>query len=64
MKELQEAGGIIGQTKSVHVMEKGSSSSAKTDKKKKKAPKLGAGSKQKPKVGDGKSKAKCFTCGQ
>ena len=49
-------------------MEKGSSSSAKKGKGKKKVPKLNAKPKkqqqQKPKVGDGKPKGKCFTCGQ
>ena len=40
LKELQAAEGILGQAKSVQVMEKGSSSSsAKKNKKKKKAPK-------------------------
>ena len=47
-------------------MEKGStSSSTKKEKKKKNAPKQGAHSKkQKPKVSEGKTKGKCFTCGQ
>ena len=63
LKELQTAEGIIGQTKSVQVMEKGSSS-AKKNKKKKNTLKLGAGSKQKPKIGEGQPKGKCFTCGQ
>ena len=48
-------------------MEKGSSSSA-NKKGKKKVPKLDAKPKkqqqQKPKVGDGKPRGKCFTCGQ
>ena len=46
-------------------MEKGSSSSAKKGKKKKKVPEQAAQSKkQKPKVGEGKPKDKCFTCCQ
>ena len=67
LKELQAAEGIIGHKRSLHVMEKGSSSSAKK-KGKKKVPKLDAKPKkqqhQKPKVGNGKSKGKCFVCGQ
>ena len=46
-------------------MEKGSSSSAKKGKKKKNVLKQDAQSKKpKPKLGDGKPKGKCFTCGQ
>ena len=48
-------------------MKKGSSSSIKKDKGKKKVPKRDAKPKQqqqKPKVDDGKSKGKCYTCGQ
>ena len=51
-------------------MEKGSSSSSKKGQRKKKVPKRDAKQKpkqqqqQKPKVGDGKPKGKCFTCGQ
>ena len=65
LKELQAAEGIIGHKKSLHVMEKGSSSSAKK-RGKKKVPKLDAKPKQiqKPKVGGGKSKGKCFAYGQ
>ena len=65
LKELQAAEGIFGQKRQVQVMEKDSSSaSAKKGKKKKKAPKQAAPPKKKPKVGDGKSKGKCFTYGQ
>ena len=69
LKELQVAEGIIGHKRSLHVMEKGSSSSVKKGKGKKKVSKLDAKPKkqqqqQKPKVGDGKPKGKCFTCGQ
>ena len=64
LKELQIAEEILGQAKSVQVVEKGSSSSTKNGKKKRKAPKPSAGSKQKSKLGDGKLKRKCFTCGQ
>ena len=65
LKELQAAEGILGQAKSVQVMEKGSSSSsAKKNKKKKKAPKPAGASKQKTKKGDAKPRNKCFTCGQ
>ena len=67
LKELQAAEGIIGHKRSLHVMEKGSSSSAKK-KGKKKFPKRDAKpnqqQQQKPKVGDGKPKGKCFTCDQ
>ena len=47
-------------------MEKGSSSSAKKSKGKKKIPKLDVkpNKQQKPKVGNGKMKDKCYTCGQ
>ena len=51
-------------------MEKGSSSSSKKAHRKKKVPKRDAKQKpkqqqeQKPKVGDGKPKGKCYTCGQ
>ena len=48
-------------------MKKGSSSSVKKAKGKNKVPKRDANPKQqqqKPKVGDGKLKDKCFTCGQ
>ena len=48
-------------------MEKDSFSSVKKDKGKKKVPKRDANPKQlqqKPKVGDGKPKDKCYTCGQ
>ena len=55
LKELQAAEGILGQAKSVQVMEKGSSSSsAKKNKKKKKAPKPAGASKQKTKKGEAK----------
>ena len=67
LKELQTAEGIIGHKRSLHVMEKGSSSSAKKGKGKKKVPKRDAKPKQqqqKPKVGDDKPKGKCYTCGQ
>ena len=67
LKELKAAEGIIGHKRSLHVMEKGSSSYAKKGKRKKKVPKLDAKPKQqqqKPKVGDGKPKGKYFTCGQ
>ena len=65
LKELQAAEGILGQAKSVQVMEKGSSSSsAKKNKKKKKAPKPAGASNQKTKKGDAKLRNKCFTCGQ
>ena len=67
LKDLQAAEGIIGHKISLHVMEKGSSSSAKKGKGKKKVPKRDAKPKQqqqKPKVGDGKPKGKCYTCGQ
>ena len=65
LKELQVAEGILGHAKSAQVVERGSSSSsAKKGKKKKKAPKPSAGSKQKPKIGEGKPKNKCFTYGQ
>ena len=65
LKKLQAAEGILGHKRQVQVMEKGSSSaSAKKKMKKKKAPKQAAPLKKKPKVGDGKSKGKCFTCGQ
>ena len=47
LKELQAAEGIIGQKRSLHVMEKGSSSSSKKGQRKKKVPKRDA--KQKPK---------------
>ena len=51
LKELQAAKGILGHVKSVQVVEKGSySSSTKRNKKKKKAPKPGACSKQKSKA--------------
>ena len=66
LKELQAAKGIIGHKRSLHVMEKGSSSFA-NKKGKKKVPKLDAKLKlkqQKPKVGGGKPKDMCFTCGQ
>ena len=64
LKELQAAEGILGHAKSVLITKKGSSSSyAKKNKKNKKAPKPGAGSKHKSKTGDGKLKSKCFTCG-
>ena len=46
LKELQAAEGIIGHKRSLHVMEKGSSSSAKKDKGKKKVPKQDAKPKQ------------------
>ena len=65
LKELQAAEGIIGHKRRLSVMKKGSSSSAKK-KEKKKVPKLDAKPKQqqeKPKVGGGKPKGKCFTCG-
>ena len=42
LKELQAAEGIIGHKRSLHVMEKGSSSSAKKGKGKKKVPKWDA----------------------
>ena len=64
LKELQAAEGIIGHAKSVQVAEKGSSSSAKRGKKKRKAPKQNTGSKQKTQKSEDKSKGKCFTCGQ
>ena len=65
LKELQAAEGILGQAKSVPVMEKGSSSSsAKKNKKKKKAPKPAGASKQKTKKGEAKLRNKCFTYGQ
>ena len=65
LKELLAAEGIIGHKRSLHVMEKYSFSSA-NKKGKKKVPKLDAKPKQqqKPKVGGGKPKGKCFTCGQ
>ena len=67
LKELRVAKGIIRHKRSLHVMEKGSFSSAKK-KKKKKVPKQDAKPKQqqqqKPKEGDGKPKGKCFTCDQ
>ena len=65
LKELQAAEGIIGHKRSLHVMEKDSSSSAKK-RGKKKVPKLDEKPKQiqKIKVGGGKSKGKCFICGQ
>ena len=66
LKELQVAEGIIGHKRSLHVMKKCSSSSAKKGKGKKKVPKQDAKPKlqqQKPKVGDGKPKGKCYTCG-
>ena len=44
--------------------EKGSSSFAKKNKKKEKAPKPGGVSKQKSKKGEAKPKNKCFTCDQ
>ena len=46
LKELQAAEGILGHAKSVKVAEKGSSSSVKKNKRKKKAPKPGASPKQ------------------
>ena len=65
LKELHAAEGILGQAKSVQVMEKGSSSSSvKKNKKKKKAPKPAGASKQKTKKGEAKPRNKCFTCGQ
>ena len=67
LKELQAAEGIISHKRSLHVMEKGSSSTVKKGKGKKKVPKWDAKPKQqqqKPKVGDGKPKGKCYTCGQ
>ena len=66
LKELQATEGIIGHKKSLHVMEKSSSSFAKK-KGKKKVPKLDAKPKkqqQKPKAGNGKLKGKCYICGQ
>ena len=63
LKELQATEGIVGHPKkTVQVMENGSS--VKNGKKKKKVPKQAAQSKKKPKVIEGKSKGKCFTCGQ
>ena len=68
LKELQAVEGIIGHKRSLHVMEKGSSSSAKKGKGKKNVSKLDAKPKkqqqQKPKVGNSKPTGKCFTCGQ
>ena len=67
LKELQTVEGIIGHKRSLHVMEKYSSSSAKKGKGKKKVPKWDVKpelQQQKPKVGDGKPKGKCYTCGQ
>ena len=67
LKELQAAEGIIGHNRSLHVMEKCSSSSAKKGKGKKKVPKRDAKPKQqqqKPKVENGMPKGKCYTCGQ
>ena len=61
LKELQAAEGIIGHAKSVQVAEKGSSSSAKRGKKKRKAPKQNTGSKQKAQKSEDKLKGKCFT---
>ena len=62
LKELQVAEGIVGQKKSMHVMEK--CSSTKNRKKKKNVLKQNAQSKKKPKVSEGKPKDKCFTCDQ
>ena len=62
LKELQAAEG--GRQENLQVAEIGSLSSSKKNKKKKNAPKLGAISKQKPKVSESKSKGKCFTCCQ
>ena len=45
LKELQAAEGILGHAKNVQAVEKGSFSSAKNDKKKRKTPKPSAGSK-------------------
>ena len=64
LKELQAAEGILGHKRQVQVMEKGSSSAFAKKGKKKKAPKQAAPPKKKPKVGEGKSEGKCFTCGQ
>ena len=66
LNELKVAEGINGQRKTVQVVEKSSTpASEKKGKKKKKAPKQFAQSKkQKPKVGDGKPKGKCYTYGQ
>ena len=65
LKELQAAEGIIGHKRSLHVMEKGSSSSSKKAQRKKNVPKRDAKPKQqqqqKPKARDGKPKGKCFT---
>ena len=58
LRKLQVTEGIVGQKKSVHVMEKASSSSSiKKEKKKKKFSKQNAQFKKKPKVSEGKQKA-------